>query len=98
MRLDNFLKIHINSILGSSNIIEGKKKLDSQSTISNKSLIFELNLHSNIINEYSEHLSLVSDIMNDNDKIVKNLKGLGRNVGKKKKGTYLDKNPKYINL
>lgn len=72
LRLDNFLKIHINLILGSSNIIEGKKKLDSQSTISNKSLIFELNLHSNIINEYSEHLSLVSDIMNDNDKIVKN--------------------------
>jgi len=115
LRLDDFLKIHINSIIGSTNILASKRKYEHQS-LSNDSLHSQketleehqvedslmLNQIPNLkINEqYQSPTKKIFDIKEpefpyyDDQEVVENWKGLGYDVGKKKKkGTYLDKDP-----
>ncbi|CAI6371006.1 unnamed protein product [Macrosiphum euphorbiae] len=119
LRLDEFLKIHINCTLGSMNILADtniqKKASKDEETNSAKR---DINTISDEKNEYqpiykfevqneavqnvkepilSKHLpqkKISIDKSYDDPTALENWKGLGHQVGKKKrKGTYLDKDP-----
>jgi len=126
LRLDKFLKIHINCTLGSMNMLADTTKYDEQTTLQKEESsdeetnsikrssiikisndtneyqpIFEFEVQNEafnkeaILSNYSptEKKNLI-DKSYDDPTALENWKGLGYQVGKKKrKGTYLDKDP-----
>jgi len=114
LRLDDFLKIHINSIIGSTNILASKRKYEHQSNDSlhsKKEKFKEPQVEESLFHNKTPNLKIdehyqsptkkkISHIKEsefpayDDQVVMENWKGLGYDVGeKKKKGTYLDKDP-----
>lgn len=119
LRLDEFLKIHINCTLGSMNILADttiqKKASNDEETNSTKRAInnisdekneyqplyeFEVeneavqNVKEPILSKHLPQKKISIDKSYNDPFALENWKGLGNQVGKKKrKGTYLDKDP-----